>query len=128
MSEKSYPTLDNTIRELGRFGYDADEHQPDWPGEWERLKNDFTTKRRPWVPRFDQMDEAQTAAAEEYMSRRIQADALFAKCEALHRQILEGGINVAITEDYTVARDAYEDMVESFGAAREALDALLPNA
>ena len=92
------------------------------------MKQDFTTRARPWVPHFGKMDAAQTEAAVSYMSRRLQADALFARCEALHRKILDDGLNVAITEEYAAARDVYEDVVEAFGAAREALDALFPNA
>jgi hypothetical protein len=111
---------------LAKFGYRAfDGAEEDWNGMWQLLKGDFTTLRRPWVPEFADLSPPQSEAARIYMRRRLIADRLFEECRRVQAD-LHQGIDTDRVEAYSIAREAYEESVEDFGAAREQVDALLP--
>lgn len=113
---------------LARFGYrypEAGDWFEDWPAMWEKLKADFATASKPDVPSFDALSPAQQAAAVAYMEERLAADRRLVACERAHAEMLKHGIDSAMVELYTAARESYEDAVMRFGAARERLAALL---
>lgn len=115
---------------LSKFGYrhlEEGEVREDWAEMWEHLRPDFANSRRVSVASYDRLTPEQQAAAREYMSQRLLADRNLERCEELHVALFSKGINTDGVERYAVARDAYEDSVEAFGAAREKLDALLPH-
>lgn len=130
----SVPELPNRLFSDGRsvlakFGYrhlEQGEVREDWAAMWEHLRSDFTDSTRLSVASYDRLGPEQQGAAREYMSRRLLADRNLERCEELHVKLFSQGINTDGVEHYAVARDAYEDSVEAFGAAREALDAVLP--
>ncbi|MFA7431181.1 MAG: hypothetical protein WCZ23_13570 [Rhodospirillaceae bacterium] len=114
---------------LSKFGYrhlEDGEVREDWAAMWEHLRSDFTDTHRLSVASFDRLNADQQAAAREYMSRRLLADRNLERCEEWHVKMFAQGINTDAVERYSVARDAYEESVEAFGAAREKLDILLP--
>lgn len=113
---------------LARFGYRhlADgELREDWAEMWEHLRPDFASTGDRHVPAYNDLSPVQAAAAREYMSLRLIADRNLEICERWHVQLFAGGIQTDAVERYADARDAYEEAVEGFGRAREALDALL---
>lgn len=113
---------------LARFGYrypEAGDWFEDWPAMWEKLKGDFTTAAKPAVASFDALSPAQRDAAVAYMEARLAADRRLVACERAHAEMLKHGIDHALVELYTAARDSYEDCVMRFGAAREKLAGLL---
>jgi hypothetical protein len=113
---------------LARFGYrypEAGDWFEDWPVMWEKLKGDFTTAAKPSVPAFDALSPAQREAAIAYMEERLAADRRLVACERAHAEMLKHGIDNALVELYTAARESYEDCVMRFGAAREKLAQLL---
>lgn len=113
---------------LARFGYrypEAGDWFDDWPAMWEKLKGDFTTAARPAVPAFETLAPAQRDAAVAYMEMRLAADRRLVACERAHAEMLRHGIDNALVELYTAARESYEDCVMRFGEARERLAKLL---
>ncbi len=122
------PVLERALAHLGRYGYRAGAQGPveidqDPAGDWALLKSDFGDA----APDFDALAGTAHAAAESYLALKQEADILLAACEAAHGEILDQGIAPERTERYAVVRDAYEDKVEAFGAARAALAAYLGN-
>lgn len=112
--------FDDGRRVLARFGYHPAAIIEDRAAMWSRLMGDF-----PRAPAWDALDEPARAAAHDYMRLRRESDRLLEACEALHREMLKDGITTARVERYAEAREAYEEHVEAFGAARERLAALL---
>lgn len=113
---------------LARFGYrypEAGDWFDDWPAMWDKLKGDFATSARPTIPAFDALSPEQRDAATAYMEIRLDADRRLVACERAHAEMLKHGIDSAMVELYSAAREAYEDCVMRFGAAREKLAALL---
>jgi len=113
---------------LARFGYrypEAGDWFDDWPAMWEKLKGDFATAARPEIPGFEALSAEQRAAATAYMEIRLDADRRLVACERAHAEMLKHGIDSAMVELYSAAREAYEDCVIRFGTAREKLAALL---
>ena len=126
MTATANPVLERALAYLGRYGYRGGAPRPvevdrDPAADWARLKSDFDAP----VPAFDALADKARDAAERYLALKHDADALLAACEAAHREILDDGIAVERTERYAVVRDAYEDKIEDFGAARAALAATL---
>lgn len=127
------PELPNRLFSNGRsvlaqFGYrpvDAGEVREDWAEMWDHLRGDFATAARPLVPGYAGLTADQQAAARTYMSCRLIADRNLETCEDLHVRLFSGGIKTDLVERYSVAREAYEDSVEAFGDAGEALAGLL---
>ena len=120
------PVLERALAHLGRYGYRGGTTGPveierDAAADWARLTSDFDAL----VPEFGALADTSRDAAERYLALRHDADALLAACEAAHREILDDGIAVERTERYAAVRDAYEDKVEEFGAARGTLAAAL---
>lgn len=114
---------------LSRFGYRplaAGEMREDWAEMWDLLRPDFADMGHADVPDYAALDAELKTAAREYMSRRLIADRNLERCEELHVRLFSGGINTDLVERYSEAREAYEESVEAFGDAREALTALLP--
>ena len=124
------PLLERNAEQLAHFGYvpsvsgSADE-QPDWAGWWRQLRADFATVHLIQVPSYAEMSPWPQEAARIYMRRRLVADRLFEECRKLHGELLEYGISTERVEAYSVARDAYEDSVHQFGAARQTLEEIL---
>lgn len=121
------PLLERNLDRLSRYGFreaDAAETDP-VPSDWARLKDDFADLGGSRVPDFDDLPPDAQAAARHYVELRREADALLSRCETAHGEILNQGLNVARVEDYAVIRDAYEDKVEEFGAARQTVAGLL---
>jgi hypothetical protein len=122
------PLFDQGRAVLARFGYrypEAGDWFEDWPAMWEKLKGDFTTAARPRVPGFDGLSAEQRDAAVAYMEMRLAADRRLVACERAHAEVLKHGIDSAMVELYTAARESYEDCVMRFGEARQKLSALL---
>ncbi len=127
------PVLDRGLQALARFGYGtgriaavpaaASESAAHWSAQWADLAGDFAGVEA--VPAYARLSPDQAAAARRYMTLRIEADALLDRCRAAHGEILAAGITTDRIESYAIVRDAYEDKVEAFGAARDALAALL---
>lgn len=92
---------------------------------WQHLKPDFSINTHGTIPNYQDLSEIQKQAADNYLDMLAVTRGLLQRCEDLHLQLLEGGINPDLVEIYTVARDEYEDSVEEFGALREKVDALL---
>lgn len=114
---------------LSKFGYrhlEAGEVREDWAEMWEHLRSDFTDSNRLSVASYDRLPPEQQAAARDYMSRRLLADRNLECCEELHVALFSNGINTEGVENYSVARDAYEESVEAFGEARKVLNGMLP--
>lgn len=105
---------------LSRFGYQPVASVEDRAATWARLRADF-----PSAPEWPALSAQARAAAADYMRLRREADRLLEACEAVHRDMLERGISPSRVERYALAREAYEEHVEAFGAARERLAALL---
>lgn len=114
--------MDRGRGELRRFGPVPSLDEPDWSAMWQPLKGDFATAARPRVPDFDQLAPWPQQAARIYMRRKLLADRLFEDCTALYDRLHAEGIGTDLVEAYTLARDAYEDAVMEFGAAREKLE------
>lgn len=115
---------------LARFGYrhlEDGEIREDWAEMWEHLRGDFLSAGRKQVTTYDDLTSDCQGLARAYMSVRLLADRNLEICEGLHVRLFSGGINTDDVERYAEARDAYEDTVEAFGAAREALDGALPH-
>jgi hypothetical protein len=113
---------------LARFGYrypEAGDRFEDWSAMWEKLKGDFTIAAKPAVASFDTLSPTQRDAAVAYMEARLAADRRLVACERAHAEMLKHGIDHALVELYTAARDSYEDCVMRFGEAREQLARLL---
>ncbi|HEY0833718.1 MAG TPA: hypothetical protein VGE72_07390 [Azospirillum sp.] len=115
---------------LARFGYRHLDRLPaddavDWAGLWEDLRGDFATHAHPRVLAFGQLEGAALDAARDYIRRGLAADLALDRCEALHVSLYADGISTGRVEAYAEARDAYEDSVEAFGAARTRLAGLL---
>jgi len=127
------PVLEESLRRLSRYGYAGPDGAPadagaaaDWPAEWARLKGDFAPAGGGGaVADLGALAEPARAVAMAYLRLRVEADALLARCEDAHRDILARGITPDRVEAYAAVRDAYEDKVEAFGAARAALAGLL---
>jgi|GEM_PF-661040 len=116
---------------LARFGYrHLDDHQSreDWSDMWDLLRGDFAPHAGQEVPAFVDLDDRRQAAARDYMAWRLLADRNLELCERLHVEIFAKGVSTDAVERYAVAREAYEESVEAFGAARVALAALLARA
>jgi hypothetical protein len=115
--------IDGEVAQLKRFGYvpfsGAD---PDWPAMWDLLKGDFETLNRVRVPAYAEMTPWPQEGARIYMRRRLVADRLFEECQMLYQRLHTEGIDTELVEAYTLARDAYEDSVGDFGAARAMLE------
>jgi hypothetical protein len=127
-TELPNPLFSNGRSVLARFGYRhlaVGELREDWAEMWELLRPDFAEKGNRPVPAYAALSQAQAAAAREYMSLRLIADRNLETCERLHVALFSGGVKTDAVERYAKARDAYEEAVEHFGDAREALDALL---
>lgn len=117
-------------RVLARFGSRELDHVPDdafidWVTLWDELRGDFATQALPRVPGFDTLGPAAREAAKAYIRQRLVSDVLLGRCEELHRDLFAHGICTDAVEAYAVARDAFEDSVEAFGAARIRLAELL---
>lgn len=109
---------------LARFGYRHVENgaeRDDWTAMWDLLRPDFATAEQPDIATYDVLSEEAQSLARAYMRVRLEADRNLEACERLHVQLYADGIDKARVEDYAVVRDAYEDSVEAFGAAREKL-------
>ncbi|SKA20458.1 hypothetical protein SAMN02745127_02623 [Oceanospirillum multiglobuliferum] len=110
---------------LAKFGYEPfggeEEH---WSAMWDLLKGDFTTQKHPEIPSFDDLSLSLKEAAKVYMRRRLIADRFFEECRKAQADLFKG-IDTDGVERYTIARDAYEDSVGDFGAARERIAMLL---
>ena len=110
---------------LAKFGYKPfggeEEH---WADMWALLKGDFTTQKRPEVSDFNDLTLSLQEAAKVYMRRRLIADRFFEECRKAQADLWKG-IQTDGVERYTIARDAYEDSVNDFGAARERVEMLL---
>ncbi|HYH21054.1 MAG TPA: hypothetical protein VD995_20805 [Azospirillum sp.] len=118
---------------LARFGYRPLDRLPaddevDWAALWEQLRGDFATHANPVVPSYDRLHGPAAAAARDYMRQGLAADVGLDRCEALHVSLFADGIATDRVEAYAQARDAYEDSVEAFGAARTRLAGLLAGA
>lgn len=114
---------------LSRFGYrhlEDGEVREDWAEMWEHLRGDFMDEHRAVVMPYDDLTSEQRVLARSYMSIRLLADRNLEICESLHVRLFSGGINTDDVERYAEARDAYEETVDAFGAAREHLDRALP--
>lgn len=113
---------------LARFGYahqDGPFPREDYAEMWVLLKGDFPSPDRGGgIPDLDALTLAQQSAARDYMDARLVADRRYELCSLAQREIFENGINTELVERYTTIRDAYEDAVEDFGAARERLQNL----
>jgi hypothetical protein len=118
--------IDGQIAQLKRFGFGAFASSatdaPHWTQMWEFLKGDFATVQRAHVPSYEEMSPWPQEGARIYMRRRLLADHLFEECQNLYQRLHSDGINSELVEAYTLARDAYEDSVGDFGAARETLE------
>ncbi|MBP2313554.1 hypothetical protein [Azospirillum soli] len=117
-------------RVLARFGSRTLDHVPtdefiNWVALWDELRGDFATQALPHVPAFDELPPAARDAARAYIRQRLISDVTLGRCEELHRDLFARGICTDGVEAYAVARDAYEDSVEAFGAARVRLAGLL---
>jgi len=117
-------------RVLARFGSKTLDHVPtdefiNWVALWDDLRGDFATQALPNVPAFDDLNPAAREAARAYIRQRLVSDVMLGRCEDLHRDLFAHGICTDAVEAYAVARDAYEDSVEAFGAARVRLSNLL---
>ncbi|MBB4286885.1 hypothetical protein [Roseospira goensis] len=127
------PELPNTLFASGRsvlakFGYrhlEDGELREDWAEMWDLLRGDFASAGGGAVPAYDALGAAAQAAAREYMARRLIADRNLETCERWHVRIFSDGVQTDAVESYAIARDAYEDSVEAFGAARERLEQVL---
>jgi len=121
------PVLETNLDRLARYGYSRGsaitEAAP--AAEWTRLKGDFAEPGRPAVADFNDLPPDTRAAALHYLQLKREADRLLSACEAAHKTILEQGLDVDRVEDYAEIRDAYEEKVEEFGAARRAVSHLL---
>lgn len=119
------PVLDTNLGRLARYGYNRapDDTIANAAEAWARLKDDFADAGP--VPDFGDLPAEARAAAQRYLDIKQEADALLSTCETKHKGILENGLGVNRVEDYAVVRDAYEDKVEEFGAARLAVAQLL---
>ena len=109
---------------LARFGYahqDGPFPREDYDEMWTLLKGDFPSPNGSPVPDYGAMTEAQRDAARAYMDARLVADRRYELCSVSQREIFEQGIDTELVERYTTIRDAYEDAVEDFGAARARL-------
>ncbi len=109
---------------LARFGYRHvanGAERDDWAAMWDLLRPDFATAERPDIATYDVLSEEAQSLARAYMRVRLEADRNLEACERLHVQLYADGIDKDVVEDYAVVRDAYEDSVEAFGAAREKL-------
>lgn len=119
--------IEGEVIQLKRFGYvpalgAAGDADPDWAAMWALLKGDFATLQRVHVPGYAEMTPWPQEGARIYMRRRLLADRLFEECQMLYERLHAEGINTELVEAYTLARDAYEDAVGDFGAAREMLE------
>lgn len=118
--------IDGQIEQLRRFGFGAfgatSTAVPPWSEMWDLLKADFATVQRVHVPSYEEMTPWPQEGARIYMRRRLLADHLFEECQQLYHRLHSDGINTELVEAYTLARDAYEDSVGDFGAARETLE------
>ena len=126
MTATANPVLDRALAHLGRYGYRGGAPRPaevdrNPAADWARLMSDFDAP----VPAFGALADKSRDAAERYLALKHDADTLLAACEAAHREFLADGIAVERTERYAVVRDAYEDKIEDFGAARVSLPAAL---
>lgn len=115
---------------LARFGYRPLDRLPaddevDWAALWDQLRGDFATHADPVVPSYGRLHGPAVEAARDYMRHGLAADLGLDRCEALHVRLFADGISTDRVEAYARARDAYEDSVEAFGAARTRLAALL---
>ena len=109
---------------LARFGYRHVENgaeRDDWTAMWDLLRPDFATADQPDIATYGVLSEEAQSLARTYMRVRLEADRNLEACERLHVQLYADGIDKDRVEDYAVVRDAYEDSVEAFGAARERL-------
>jgi len=121
------PVLETNLDRLSRYGYRRGAAGPETASatEWARLKGDFADAGQAVVADFDALPADANAAAQRYLDLRREADRLLSACEAAHKTILEQGLNVDRVEHYALVRDAYEEKVEEFGAARLAVSRLL---
>jgi len=118
------PVLDASLARLARYGYGAGGNA-DPAAEWARLAGDFADLDHPRVPDFAALALDAQIAARRYLALRRDADALLAACARAHRGMLADGLAEDRIEAYAALREAYEDKVEEFGAARAAVAALL---
>lgn len=124
------PVLETNLARLSRYGYHRGPSTASdtLATEWARLKGDFAELDRTTVPDFDDLPPNVQGAARHYLDLKREADQLLSNCETAHSDILAKGLDVARVEDYAMVRDAYEDKVEKFGAARRALSEVLAKA
>lgn len=123
--------VENGRSVLAKFGYahqDSPFPREDYAEMWEVLKPDFPHTGAGDVASYDAMTPAQQEAARDYMDCRLVADRRYELCSIGLRELSEGGINTEHVERYTTIRDAFEDSVEDFSAARERLQSLLAEA
>lgn len=115
---------------LARYGYRRLEAMPDdgavdWAALWDQMRGDFATHDHPALLPFDALSGDAAVAAHAYMVCALDADLRLDRCEALHLRLFGEGIATGLVEDYALARDAYEEAVEAFGAAGARLARLL---
>ena len=109
------------LQGFGHGAYDAIERRE----LWHYLKGDFSVGTHGPIPDYEGLSDRQRQAADQYLDLLAVTSGLLQRCEDLHLQLLEGGINPELVEEYTLARDEYEDAVEKFGALRAGVDRLL---
>jgi hypothetical protein len=112
---------------LRKYGYrhlEDGQTRSDWPEMWELLKGDFVAAPGTGIPAYAALSAELQEAARTYMERRLIADHLLDKCREAHAALYREGIDPVRVEAYADAREAYEQSVEAFGAAREAVEAV----
>jgi len=112
-------------RELARFGYkeasSLANDEINLESEWEILKTDFLTHTQPTLPALAELSAATKDTVLAYLLKRREADNLMDQCDQIHLKVAQLGASEANVNDYVFARDAFEDAVENFGTAREAV-------
>jgi hypothetical protein len=117
--------VDCNAAQLTRFGYAARGAEADWDEMWSLLQGDFATRARPHVPAYSELPPHPRQAARIYMRRRLVADRLFEDCRELYLCLHRAGVDGDLVEAYTLAREAYEEAVYHFGAARAMVEEIL---
>ena len=106
---------------LARFGYkqhSATARPTAYEVEWDILKADFKSLHGHAVLEFEALPVNLKALATAYVDKRRKLDVLMDICDHKHLAILSSGADAGLVEDYSLARDNYEDAVEAFGAFR----------
>ena len=106
---------------LALFGYkqhSATARPTSYEVEWTILKTDFNSLNGHAVLEFEALPPFLKPLATAYIDKRRELDGLMDICDHQHLAILSGGAAATLVEDYSRARDNYEDEVEEFGALR----------